>query len=89
MMNVIKWLKNYSPEDAEGDKVHDDIDAPDDDSDGAEDEGGHQVHLDILAQPEDNSEEGDNVGNWPDHGPDGVLGDEGNDVAEGHQDGEY
>ena len=72
-----------SPKDAEGDKVHDDIDAADDDSDGAEDEGGHQVHLVILVQSKDNSEEGDNVGNWPDHGPDGVPGDGADDATEG------
>ena len=88
-MIVNKYLSINSPEDAERDKIHDHIDAPDSYSDGAEDNGGYKVILDILAQPEDNSEEGDKVGNWPDHGPDGVLVDEGNDVAEGHQDGEY
>ena len=77
------WDEISSPKDAEGDKVHDDIDAPNDDSDGAEDDSGHQVHLDILAHPEDNSKEGDNVGEWPDHGPDGVTRDGADDAAEG------
>ena len=59
-MIVNKYLSINSPEDAERDKTHDHIDAPDGYSDGAEDNGGYK---DILAQPEDNSEEGDKVGN--------------------------
>ena len=76
-------LNFRSPKDAEGDKVHNDIDAADYDSNGAEDEGGYQVHLVILVQPKDNSDEGDNVGDWPDHGPDGVPGDGTDDATEG------
>ena len=76
-------LNFRSPKDAEGDKVHNDIDAADYDSNGAEDEGGYQVHLVILVQPKDNSDEGDNVGDWPDHGPDGVPGDGADDATEG------
>ena len=53
---------NYSREDAKGSKVNDDVDAPDDNSDGAEEEGRHKVHLYVLAHPVHDTKEGDDVG---------------------------